>query len=250
MKLLIRTMCLCIALMITSTAFALTSYSGSLSTATGGLSGSGAWYSPGVSTLGWTVSQDAAGDPWVYCYTLTVPDLPGGISGQISHMTMEASSTPGLEFTMDDLISYWSDPSTWIDEVEVGEFEPSDPTNPGGGSNPHMPGTIYGIKFDAAMDTYVATLWLETLRKPVWGDFYAKDGKSVEDTNEYNAIWNTGFLAVDPPDPPDNGSIDYHLLVPDTENGGGGGGIIPEPLTGIALVMAVGSLASYVRKRV
>jgi len=242
-----RIISLCVVLTMSGSAVALTSYTGSLSTATGGLEGSGAWYDPGITSLSWTVSQEAVGDPWVYCYTLTVPDLPSGVSGQISHMTMEVSSTPGQEFTISDVIDYWSDPSTWIKEVEVGQFEPSDPTRGGGGSNPHMPGNIYGIKFDAAMDTYVASIYFVTFRQPVWGDFYAKDGKSVKETNEYNAIWNTGFLLADPPNPPGNGSVDYHLLVPDTENGGGG--IIPEPLTGVALVMAVGPLAGYVRKR-
>jgi hypothetical protein len=51
---------------------------------------------------------------------------------------------------------------------------------------------------------------------PVWGDFYAKSGNAG---SGFVAIWNAGFTAsdIDPTAGPANGSLDYHILVPDSK---------------------------------
>ena len=78
-------------------------------------------------------------------------------------------------------------------------------------------------------------------RHPVWGDFYAKDGKTDSVTN---AIWNLGLTAddTDPDYPPSSGSICNHILVPD--------GALPEPGTASLALVSLGACAwAAVRRR-
>jgi len=180
-----------------TTADGSTIYTGSLSVADGGLTGTGDW-ADGPITLSWTVSQDES--VWHYQYNLVVP------SHDISHMIVEASSN----FTIDDVLNVFGDFQT----LTVGDFSYAN-------GNPGMPGSVHGIKFDETSTTNL-TVDFDSRRIPVWGDFYAKDGVSSS-TQIFNVIWNTGFANVDPVVPAHNGSEAFHLLVPDT--------IIPEPST-------------------
>ena len=73
---------------------------------------------------------------------------------------------------------------------------------------------------------------------PVWGDFYAKDGKVQGVTN---TLWNAGFTNpdTDPSDAPSDGTADSHVLVPDTT--------IPEPAS--AALLGVGLAGLLARRR-
>jgi len=85
------------------------------------------------------------------------------------------------------------------DSPTVGWFSPDQ-----GRSNPGMPGPLYGIKFDLSQDTPIFGFSFETWRSPVWGDFYAKDGRhGGNDTYAYNQ----GFALPD-----DNDG--FHIAVP------------------------------------
>ena len=89
---------------------------------------------------------------------------------------------------------------------------------------------MWSIKFedDASLEY---TVEFVSDRTPVWGDFYAKGGPTT-------AIWNAGFTAADPQAAPANGSLQGHLLVPDTTV------IIPVPgALGLA-VLGLGLVAS------
>ncbi|HUS47030.1 MAG TPA: hypothetical protein VM098_02840 [Phycisphaerae bacterium] len=211
-------------------------YTGSLSVADGGLTGTGSW-GAGPSMISWTVSNDSG--PWTYTYKLEVPKK------DISHFIIEVSP----DFTKSDFSNVSS--SVDLSSTKVGEFK-------AGSSNPYLPDLFRGIKFDLKEDATSVEVSFQSDCSPVWGDFYAKDGKekvanskNSSGTKVSVAIWNTGFTSSDsdPTSPLASGSVGYHLLVPDTK-GGNGGFVIPEPLTLIALGMSVIGAGAAARKSI
>ena len=184
------------------------------------------WTAP---SLTWIITQNAD-LTWHYDYTLSV------YKKDISHFTVEVSDKPGYEFEKSNVLA-----ASWpMDKIEVQDYD-SDIGN----SNPGMPSRFRGLKFDSTVGT-TYHVWFDTDRRPVWGDFYAKDGK----TNGIdNAIWNAGFgnPDTDPSGPASDGSIDGHLLVPDTE------GVekppVPEPAGMMALGSGLMGLGAFLMKR-
>ncbi len=183
-------------------------YSGSLYGPSGGLDVTGEW---GPVNLSWTVTGDAGG-AWHYAYTLNTTKKA------VSHFLLEASST----FTSGNI---WA----FTGPIEIETWDP-------GPGNPEMPDSLYGIKFDWGGSTNV-TYSFDSNRVPMWGDFYAKDGTG-------NYVWNSGFADTDPVDPPTNGSLRDHILVPDTITD------VPEPGSLVLGLMALGaSLGGVIRRR-
>ena len=191
-------------------------YTGSLSTADGGLDGTGDWIS-GTSTIEWSVTQN--GDQsWHYEYTLTVPGEASGIS----HFILEVS-----ESFSEAHIFNASGPFSGMEiKTHIGN-------SPG---NPNMPEDMYGIKFDDTLGTTLQFTF-DAWRMPVWGDFYSKGGGG-QITDE---IWNAGFgnPDSDPTVGASDGSVDNHILVPDSYT--------PEPAS--LLLLVLGSLGLVRRKR-
>jgi len=206
-----------------STAQAVSTYSGSLTYGGGGIAGvpGNSWLAGGT-TFSWWI--DANGDgTYTYTYQLQVPDD----SKEISHMTVEVSPT----FTSDNLLE--------VLQGTIADDQPDD--YPKGGSDVGMPSPLWGIKFEGG-DGSTDYDWMVSFlsdRAPVWGDFYAVDGKKP---GEETAIWNAGFAAADPLNPPANDSIGNHILVPDTN------GYVPAP--GAVLLASVGMvLVRHLRAR-
>jgi hypothetical protein len=154
---------------------------------------------------------------WHYSYNLVVP------SKDISHMIIEASNGNN-PFTISNFFSPSSNPTGWIDSIEIQNFSP-------GGSTPYMPEAMYGIKFEAGRDATNVTVAFDSDRAPVWGDFYSKDGRTP--CAEWCSLYNTGFTLgdYDPLAAPANGSLQYHLLVPDS--------YIPAP--GAVILVCIGT---------
>ncbi len=177
-----------------------------------GLEGTGNWVAPSpgtpITTLTWTVSRDSDNDPWLYCY-----DFSSTAKGELSHIVIEVS--PPIDddsgFTEDDVVEGSASTS----------YELGWATSENGNQ-----------------------IFFESFKTPVWGDVYVKDGKAGG--QGLNTVWNAGFLDANPTDPytADPADMNFHILRPDTENGGGEPPI-PEP-TGLGFI---GLALLAVRKR-
>lgn len=198
-------------------------YSGSLISGDG-LVGTADW-SVNVSFT-WQVTYYSQYDLWVYDYVLSVPRKA------ISHIIIEVSDsfTSGNVFTNTPV---GSTTSNW-------EIATADTSTP---SAPYIPSSIYGIKFEVN-NQILFPFRIVTDRSPVWGDFYAKDGIAK---GTWVTVYNTGFSNPDF-DPylslPANGSVDFHILRPDTSTGGKSA--IPEPAT--IMLFAISFVVLFAKK--
>lgn len=186
------------------------------------LDGTGQW-ATGNASLGWTVSWDTDVSSLVH-YEYVLSHLPG----ETSHFILEVSD----DFTLRDIFN-----------ANGGVTGPDNYNSTDqGNSNPGMPGNIYGIKFDETTGT-TTTVSFDSTRLPVWGDFYAKSGRTGG--LGFNALWNVGLTAGeddDPLDPPSDGTNAMHILVPN--------GVIPEPVSLLLIGSGLVGLAAFKRKKV
>ena len=203
-----------------------TLYSGMLTSAESQIIGiAGNPWLTGDTTFAWTVTGNTNGT-YTYDYRLTVPDA----SKQISHLIFEVSPT----FTSANILS-----------VLAGTLDGSQPDSYPKRSDAGMPSAMRGIKFSNGGAGSTSYDWIVSFvsdRAPVWGDFYAVDGKTF---GYKTAVWNAGFTApdTDPIAAAQSGSIGNHILVPDTQTS-----TIPAP--GALLLSSLGaSLISWLRRR-
>ncbi len=144
---------------------------GSLDSGTGGgLFATGPW-AGGDAELNWSVTQLQNGN-WRYTYTFAVEEK------DISHMLIEISPTFTSANVKSGTTSGWQ-LGTWGTQ---------------GNSNPGIPSSLYGLKFGGDSETEVFTI--VTDRAPMWGDFYAKDGRSGGyDVYAYNTAFGGSTTA-------------------------------------------------------
>ncbi len=179
-------------------------FTGSLSSSTGGIIGTGDWMSDPIDksvTIFWSVTL--MDNNWLYEYKFSVDER----LGDLSHLIIEVS--PYLQHSK--ILN--PAPSIEVDEPKL---------HTGANGNPYIPDDIFGVKFPAeeAADsehTWTASFLCE--HNPIWGDFYARDGKA-KSGGEFNTVWNLGFTDSDPTalpsTEPGNPLVFGHILVPDT----------------------------------
>ncbi len=138
-----------------------------------GLGGVGAWIAS-EPVVTWTVTWDG-GDVVNYCYTLST----GGL-GEVSHAILQVSD----DLETADITNVMINDVAWTN-YSIGTFDQ-------GPSNPDMPDSIYGIKFEDTDETTIK-ICFDSTRWPMDGDIYAKDGKAGNDDKSTNQIWNTGL---------------------------------------------------------
>lgn len=131
-------------------------------------------------TVGYAVTAPAvSGGAWHYSYTFAAGD-GGALAKEISHLLLEVS--PNItDASVATLFSNFS-PAPHADLVEDWGDE--------GGSSPGIPSTLYGLKWEVGAGTF--TWSFDSLRSPVWGDFYSKDGRNDGvDVYAYTSGWGT-----------------------------------------------------------
>ncbi len=175
-----------------------------------GLTGSGD-YASGVS-LSWSITQN--GSLYTFTYTFT-------------HAT-PATSHFILQITDGKLLSDF----TRVPTATGGNFSSDSPKIWGPQpSNPGIPGSFYGIKFEGTSGT-TTVISFTTLLPPVWGSFYAKGGSD-------SGVWNSGFIST-ATSRPGLGVTDFTgwIAVPD-----GGTHQVPEPSSLLLLAIGLGAVS-------
>ncbi|MCD6174314.1 MAG: PEP-CTERM sorting domain-containing protein [Planctomycetes bacterium] len=189
------------------------------------LTASGDWLADGF-TVAWDISPKGDGT-WHYEYDFTKSD-GSPLTKDMSHFIIQVSEN----FTCEDIFN-GSDGG-----IIVGpEWSKIDKSNPG------IPDLVWGVKIDGLEQNSFS---FDSTRAPMWGDFYAKDGKAstgdvknyvhnssfgkeVDNVNDYGA---DNAIGVDPDQTPL-----HKILVPDT---------IPEPAT--MFILGLGSVLLRKRK--
>jgi len=235
------------AILVASVAGAVT-YSGSLSTADGGLIGTSSWGSNSdnlPTTLAWTVSTDDTMAVWHYSYAFQVPLLASHPRDEIQYVHLETATNVKASDIQN--LQFGALTPAVLDEVGVLKKRGIMPENMFGAQLVHSERTE---DIEGGQEGHIMTWTFDTTKAPIWGDFY---GNGVDP----NEVINAGFTKndVDPTDAPSDGSVMNNLLVP----GPTGStpppsppptpGAIPEPLTMLMLSLVAIPLAKELRRR-
>lgn len=176
-------------------------------------------------TLRWLVTFDVSTNYWTYAYSFTTSGSPG-----ISHVITEVSETFGTDNVQDGTTPTY----------ELGTYLPTNPSNPG------IPGSLYGLKFEApeVSDGTLYTSTIVTDRAPIWGDFYAKGGSANSNkTENLGYAYNTEFGKPNETPVTDNPNLIGWAVVPDTVTTK-----VPEPSTLILLGIGILFVAFLLRR--
>lgn len=180
-----------------------------------GLFGNATWAN---ATLEWSVTDPAQSGVghWLYTYTFDSNDH------NISHVIVEVSDN----FTTADMLA-----GTTLGAL-LDTYSGNDP------SNPNLPGTITGIKWNSTSDSTSMSVTIVTDRAPVEGIFYAVNGQTPGAISyAYSDGSRTGAAS--------DGNIYTLPLVPDsttTET-------VPEPMSLVLLGSGLIGASLVVRKR-
>lgn len=204
-----------------------TLWSGSLNAGTdpvGGLTATEGWNSSGT-IISWTVTDNTT--HYHYSYTFEVPET----GKSVSHSIIQVSDTFGDRDAA--FVNASLDPAgpTGL-YAYLDDYSGTDPSNPG------MLGSIWGIKFENVEDDNddndffgQGRKWIwsfNSLREPVWGDFYAK---ASNDVYAYNTSFGFPHTINDP----------FHIATPDTN-------VIPLPPAVLLGMLGMGIAGVKLRK--
>lgn len=203
-------------------------YNDSLYHSGGGVVATPNWNTPGT-WLHWNITR-TEDNLWHYEYVWKTD------GANLSHIIVELSYGAAAQDFSNWAYSY---SGVQKGDPEFGYFSPTDPGN----CNPGLPGSIYGFKLNPVADTRTFGFSFDTWRSPVWGDFYAKDGKHNKgDSNgEFTYAYNTGFTAVDAND-------GYHIARPNGQSTPVNDAGLTATLLGLALI-SIESLRRRIQTR-
>lgn len=132
--------------------------------------------------IAWHITEASAGAPFHYTYTIS-GEYGGALGKTLSHWILEVSNPS----TSSDFFNFNGNQESYDGRYVPATWRPQQ-------GSPGQLGDLYGIKFNSDKDyvkagTQIYTFSFDTLRIPVWGDFYAKGSKGVY-------AYNTGFGTV------------------------------------------------------
>lgn len=172
----------------------------------------------------WLIALSSDGTYYDYTYTISDEDGTTPIAPGLSHWILEVTPGIGIGSFSDIDVDPEGNPPVEGPKTWYAKTQP----------NPDMPYDIYGIKFDVGN-----TVTFTSTQRPVWGDFYAKDGRH---SGIWATAWNAGFGSDPDPDDPDFEGFTPWIPTPD--------GVIPEPSTILLVTLSfVGITALGIRKK-
>ena len=217
--------------------------------------------------LSWVITPTTVGITTSYSYQYTISGEGSTfLSKGLSHWILEVTNPSDIDdFTMTTAVATDrlpdGDPPTYQTLTESSNipFEGPD-TFESGKSNPDMLGNIYGIKwntnggegiFGDNSDIVEFVITFTSLKDPVWGDFYAKNGaQQIKGQDKiWATAWNVGF-GTDPNVNNTDNYTDFTNWIA-TPNGGGLPPlhVIPEPATMLLLGSGLIGFAVSGKKR-
>jgi len=254
--------CLLLVFPVVANATSITAnLSGTRSTADGTVVVTDGWNKTGVFNgfdISWLINPTTVGTTTSYSYQYTISGEGSTfLSKGLSHWILEVTNpSDATDFTMTGASAVDKDDGDLSASTVLFEGPKTFYGTGDGGSNPYMESSIYGIKwntdgedgiFDDNRDIVELVITFNSLKDPVWGDFYAKDGFD-QSTEEIATAWNVGFGT----DPGDN-TTDFTnwIATPDGANGNGEGegDPIPEPATMLLLGSGLIGFAVSGRKK-
>jgi len=199
--------------------------------------------------IAWVICQDVDSGNWTYKYTMssnTASTDPLDVDGlanlvkEVSHMDLEVSAS----FVELDFISTSGAITFRLQDPEATFFE--DHGHPGLPAEFVNAISIEDFTFGSG-DPWIIEIVTPEERNPVWGDFYAKDGK----VDGVDAIaYSTGF-GTDPTAGNSDDFSNFTAWIP-TPNGDTGGGVIifvPEPASFTVWGLGLLGMVTYRRRQ-
>jgi hypothetical protein len=170
--------------------------------------------------MSWSITQ--TGSIFHYQYTLS------GLDKDLGHTIVQVSDN----FTGNNI---WNSTQNYT-SGGPSTYSPSDPGN----SNPGLPASIFGVKFNGAMG-YSYVVSFDSDRAPVWGDIYGKSGK---DHGQWTYFYNTGLS--------DHPSTDINDFIATPDSRGYAQSqepVVPEPATLSLIGLGLGGIIPLLRRQ-
>ncbi len=111
--------------------------------------------------ISWNIVNNGNGT-WTYNYDVDVTNSPSQIK-DVSHFILEVTNDAEQFNILGGTSTPTEGPQTWDSSM----------------GNPGLPNPMYGVKFDFGSTAGQVNYTMVTDRAPVWGVFYAKDGKTA-----------------------------------------------------------------------